>query len=104
MQPEHRTFERISIAFLSIASFAAGQEPVDHEVINLIRYEGFHNSQVLEIARSLTEEIGPRLTGSPQLKQANEWTRDELASWGLERTWSPSISAADGRSRRRVSI
>src|SRR5262245_51573463 len=32
----------------------------------------------------LTDVIGPRLTGSPNLKRANEWTRDKLASWGLE--------------------
>ena len=38
----------------------------------------------MEIARKLTEELGPRLTGSPNMKAANEWTRDELASWGLD--------------------
>jgi len=31
----------------------------------------------------LTDAIGPRLTGSPNLKRANEWTRDQLACWGL---------------------
>ena len=31
----------------------------------------------------LTDVIGPRLTGSPNLKRANEWTRDKLAAWGL---------------------
>lgn len=31
----------------------------------------------------LTDVIGPRLTGSPNLKRANEWTRDQLTSWGL---------------------
>ena len=31
----------------------------------------------------LTDALGPRLTGSPKLKEANEWTRDQLASWGL---------------------
>ena len=31
----------------------------------------------------LTEVIGPRLTGSPALRRANEWTRDKLTEWGL---------------------
>ncbi len=31
----------------------------------------------------LTDVIGPRLTGSPNMKRANEWTRDKLAAWGL---------------------
>lgn len=32
----------------------------------------------------LTDVIGPRLTGSPNMKRANEWTREKLESWGLE--------------------
>ena len=30
----------------------------------------------------LTDVIGPRLTGSPNMKRANEWTRDKLTAWG----------------------
>ncbi|HSL83519.1 MAG TPA: hypothetical protein VLF66_12150, partial [Thermoanaerobaculia bacterium] len=62
---------------------AAAGEPVDWEAVNRIRNEGFHHSQVMEIARALTEEVGPRLTGSPGMRRANEWTRDKLAEWGL---------------------
>ena len=77
-----RIFQLTATTLLALAAHLGAEEPVDHQIINQIRYEGFHNSQVMEIARGLTEEIGPRLTGSPQLKQANEWTRDKLASWG----------------------
>jgi hypothetical protein len=59
-------------------------EPIDYDAVNLIRSEGFHRSQVMEMARYLTERIGPRLTGSPQLELANEWTRSLLEEWGLE--------------------
>src|SRR5260221_10151893 len=31
----------------------------------------------------LHDGIGPRVTGSPQMKQASDWTRDQLQSWGL---------------------
>jgi len=31
----------------------------------------------------LTDRIGPRLTGSPQLKQANEWAAEQFKSLGL---------------------
>jgi hypothetical protein len=51
--------------------------------IELIRDEGLNRSQVMDTARHLTEVIGPRLTGSPNLKRANEWTRDKLSSYGL---------------------
>jgi carboxypeptidase Q len=63
------------------------------EMINKIRYEGFHNSKIMEIATGLIDEIGPRLTGSPNVKKANEWTRQELESFGLVNAkldpWTP---------------
>ena len=41
----------------------------------------------------LTDVIGPRLTGSPNMKRANEWTRDKLAAWGAANAhleaWGP---------------
>ncbi|HSN87068.1 MAG TPA: M20/M25/M40 family metallo-hydrolase, partial [Thermoanaerobaculia bacterium] len=59
------------------------EEPVDLEMVTRIRAEGFHNSQVMDVASHLTEEIGARLTGSPQLLAANEWTKTKLSEWGL---------------------
>jgi hypothetical protein len=59
------------------------EEPVDLGMVTRIREEGLHHSQVMETARHLTDVLGPRLTGSPQLKAANEWTRQRLADWGL---------------------
>jgi hypothetical protein len=69
------------------------QEKVDLEMISRIRYEGFRNSKVMELASGLIDGVGPRLTGSPNLKRANEWTRDQLASFGLANahleSWGP---------------
>jgi hypothetical protein len=48
-----------------------------------IRDEGLNRSQVMPTLSYLTDVIGPRLTGSPNLKLANEWTRDKMTSWGL---------------------
>lgn len=74
-------------------SSAIAQEKVDLDTISRIRYEGFHNSKVMEIASGLMDGIGERLTGSPNMKKANEWTRDQLASFGLVNAhlepWSP---------------
>jgi hypothetical protein len=36
----------------------------------------------MEYASALTDGIGPRLTGSPNLKRANEWTRDQFTAMG----------------------
>jgi len=42
-----------------------------------------NHSQVMATLSYLSDVIGPRLTGSPNLHRANEWTRQTLASWGL---------------------
>jgi carboxypeptidase Q len=49
-----------------------------------IKEEGLERSKVMETLSYLTDVIGPRLTGSPNMKRANEWTRDKLAEWGLK--------------------
>ncbi len=62
-------------------------------VIERIKEEGLKHSKVMETLSYLTDVIGPRLTGSPNLKRANEWTRDKLASWGMSNAhleaWGP---------------
>ncbi len=63
---------------------APAPEAVDLIMVTRIRNEEFHNSQVMKTLEHLTDEIGPRLTGSPEMQRANEWTRDQLASWGLQ--------------------
>jgi carboxypeptidase Q len=40
------------------------------------------HSHIMEYATALADGIGPRLTGSPNLKKANEWTRDQLTAMG----------------------
>jgi hypothetical protein len=90
-----KTFPRLLAGTLICAAtvLAWSQETVDLEMINRIRYEGFRNSRIMEIASGLMDGIGPRLTGSPGVKQANEWTRDQLTSFGLANahleSWGP---------------
>jgi hypothetical protein len=66
----------------------AATDPIDR-----IKEEGLKRSQVMATLSHLTDVIGPRLTGSPNLKHANEWTRDKLAAWGLANarleSWGP---------------
>ncbi|HKI01472.1 MAG TPA: M20/M25/M40 family metallo-hydrolase [Thermoanaerobaculia bacterium] len=69
---------------LAAPSLSRGaDEPVDLSMMTTIRDEGFRRSQVMDTLFHLTDVIGPRLTGSPQLKEANEWTRRQFESWGL---------------------
>ena len=59
-------------------------ETLDLATYQRIRDEGLNHSHVMEFASALMDGIGPRLTGSPNLKKANEWTRDTLTKVGLE--------------------
>jgi carboxypeptidase Q len=59
-------------------------ESLDMNMYQRIRDEGLNRSHVMEFATALMDGIGPRLTGSPNLKKANEWTRDTLTKIGLE--------------------
>jgi carboxypeptidase Q len=68
-------------ALLLGAASAAAQ--VDAAVNQRIRAEGFERSSVPELARHLTDVIGPRLTGSTGMRRAHEWTAEVLRGWGL---------------------
>jgi carboxypeptidase Q len=59
-------------------------ESPDLNMYQRIRDEGLNHSHVMEFATALMDGIGPRLTGSPNAKKANEWTRDTLTKMGLE--------------------
>src|SRR5919205_885859 len=61
--------------------------------VERIKDEGINRSQVMQTLEYLTDVIGPRLTGSPALRRANEWTRERLTRWGLQNAhlepWGP---------------
>ena len=67
-------------------------QPADDPVAR-IRDVGLNHSEVMQTLSYLTDVIGPRLTGSPNLRRANEWTRERMASWGLANAhlepWGP---------------
>ncbi len=76
---------------LSLGQARIYEAPKD--VFDKIKDEGMNRSQVMKTMNYLTDINGPRLTGSPGMKRANEWTRDTLASWGLQNAhldqWGP---------------
>jgi hypothetical protein len=83
----------VLIGFVLVLGARAQEEKVDLEMVSKIRYEGFRNSKIMEIASGLMDGIGQRLTGSPNVQHANEWTRDKLTEFGLANAhlepWSP---------------
>lgn len=76
----------IVITLLIATSIPAQQSPAadPNDPIARIKEEGQKRSQVMETMSHLSDVIGPRLTASPNMKRANDWTRDQLAKWGLQ--------------------
>jgi carboxypeptidase Q len=75
------------------AAAAAEEANVSTDPIERIKDQGLNHSQAMETLSYLSDVIGPRLTGSPNLKRANEWTKQKLESWGLTNAhlepWGP---------------
>jgi carboxypeptidase Q len=86
---------RIQTALLSLllAVPVVAEEAVDLGVVNRIRTEAFDNSKVMDHLSYLTDVYGPRLTGSPEFKQAADWALDRLKGYGLQNghleKWGP---------------
>lgn len=72
-------------------SGASAQERVDLDMTARIRAEAFHHSQVMATLSHLTDAIGPRLTNSPAMAEANRWTRQQMTEWGLSNVHDEAV-------------
>jgi carboxypeptidase Q len=88
---------RCSVSLVLCAMFAAAavvhtqNGGVDYAMYSKIRDEGLHHSQAMDHVSWLADVYGPRLQGSPAMRQAGEWVSKKLAGWGLtnvhQETW-----------------
>jgi hypothetical protein len=72
-----------SLALLAAACLVFAEEPVDQSVNTRIRQEAMEHSQVMHTLHMLTDRYGPRLTGSPNIKEAADWAQKTMKDWGL---------------------
>jgi len=80
-----------------------GVERLDYAMLGKIRDEGLNRSQVMDHISWLSDVYGPRLTGSPAIKQASEWARKKFAEWGLANIHEEPFSFGKGWSLVHVS-
>jgi hypothetical protein len=77
------------------ATCSAQRQPerIDLDAINRIKQEELKHSQIMETVGYLTDVTGPRLTGSPNLRKAQEYVASRLREWGVENVhleaWGP---------------
>lgn len=68
----------------SLTTTPTAQEQIDRDINWKIRREATDNSQIMRTLHFLTDVYGPRLTGSPNLKAAQDWLVTETTAWGLK--------------------
>lgn len=85
----------LALAFALAWSASAQTEwfAPDAAVLSKFQGESAQHSQVMEVLGYFTDVYGPRLTNSPNLREAGEYAVRTLSSWGLanvhEETWGP---------------
>jgi len=67
--------------FLALNLFA--QEKIHLDIIHQIKKEAIGNSQIQKLSHELTDYIGPRLSGSTNLKNARKWSLAYFNQWQL---------------------
>lgn len=72
---------------------AQALEPVDGKAIEFLRKHGLEQSQVMDHLSWMCDVYGPRLTGSPNIKRAQNWAKRTFEKWGLHKphfeAWGP---------------
>jgi hypothetical protein len=87
------SWSRLLLVSSALLTASLRAEELNLDVLTRLRQEGFRHSKVMDTLGELSDRIGPRLTGSPSVRKANEWTRDQFAAWGLANarleSWGP---------------
>ena len=78
-----RFFQQALVAGCFLIGTASFAQKNDSLVIAAIVKEANENSQLEKIAHELTDGIGPRLVGTPQMKNAADWAIAKYKEWGI---------------------
>jgi carboxypeptidase Q len=111
MRPNLLISSLATLAAISSAPRLAAQDnPTGDPVVQRIYDEGMRRSQVARLAQVLMDSIGPRLTGSPANRAANDWLLSTYKAWGVDakneqygtwRDWTRGTSSLELMAPRR---
>ena len=75
----------VTAIFLCVAASmpSAAQAPSLSDMYARIRAEETNNSKIMWIIHEVADVHGPRVTGTPNLKGADDWAVKTMTSWGL---------------------
>lgn len=93
-----------ALGILLLISPLNAQEKDHSEFVNQVMTETYENSQLEELAFELIDNIGPRLVGTPEMKQAHDWAVAKFKGWdiaasnepfGVWKGWQRGVSHID---------
>jgi dipeptidyl aminopeptidase/acylaminoacyl peptidase len=87
------------LAFLLVPALANGQATeavaLDHKVMAEVK----NHAEIMTNLTYLCDTIGPRLTGSKNLKRANEWAAEKMKEYGLSNVHQEAWTLPEGWER-----
>ncbi|WP_194776887.1 M20/M25/M40 family metallo-hydrolase [Pararhodonellum marinum] len=103
----------ILLYLVGLFVFSNVQGQTDQGIIDALIKEAEENSQLENLAYELLDVIGPRLVGTPQMKQAHDWAVAKYGEWGISarneqwgewRGWERGITHIDMVHPRTVTL
>ena len=71
------------LIFFLVLAYNSNIRAQNESIINLIIEEASKNSQLEILGQELLDGIGPRLVGTPQMKNAHDWAVNKYKQWGI---------------------
>lgn len=96
-----RTSIAFAAALLASAPIAAQTTPPPTD---RIIDQGTNHSEVMRIAQYLSDVIGSRLTNSPGMRKAEDWTQAKFREWGLTNVHKEGFDFGRGWSNDRLTV
>ena len=105
--------KKLCTLFILLISIVWAHSQTAQDMATAIEKEANENSQLPLLAHELLDVIGPRLVGTPQMKNAHDWAVKTYAKWGISaenetwgtwRGWERGITHIDMISPRVVSL
>lgn len=75
--------KRVALVLLFLLTISSGFTQTKQEMIENIVKEAENNSELEKLAHELLDVVGPRLVGTPQMKNANDWAVQKYSNWGI---------------------
>jgi carboxypeptidase Q len=93
-----------AISLLIAVGSVNAADGVDQQTINRIVDEELNHSQVPQTAEYLMDRIGGRMTNSPQMRIAEQWTQEQFHRWGLSNVRAEGYDFGRGWSIEHIEV